>query len=48
VARFSSKLAVHNRKVEGLRTAKLVLLDKGLPPYFWASIQIAGDPNGKF
>jgi CHAT domain-containing protein len=48
MARFYSKLAVHNRKVEALRTAQLELLDKGLPPYYWASFQIVGDPNGKF
>jgi CHAT domain-containing protein len=48
MAQFYSKLAVHNRKVEALRTAQLELLDRGLPPYYWASFQIVGDPNGKF
>ena len=48
MAQFYSKLAVHNRKVEALRTAQLELLDRGLPPYYWASFQIVGDPNGTF
>jgi CHAT domain-containing protein/tetratricopeptide (TPR) repeat protein len=48
MTQFYSKLAVHSRKVEALRTAQLELLDRGLPPYYWASFQIVGDPNGTF
>jgi CHAT domain-containing protein len=43
---FYSQLARHNRKVDALRTAQLDLLNQGLPPYFWASVQIVGDPDG--
>ena len=43
---FYSQLAGHNRKVDALRTAQLDLLHEGLPPYYWASFQIVGDPNG--
>ena len=43
---FYSDLARHNRKIDALRTAQLDLLNQGLPPYFWASVQIVGDPDG--
>jgi CHAT domain-containing protein len=43
---FYSQLASHRRKVDALRLAQLDLLDKGLPPYFWAGVQIVGDPSG--
>jgi CHAT domain-containing protein len=46
MAMFYSQLAQHTRKVDALRTAQLDLLNQGLPPYFWASFQIVGDPNG--
>jgi CHAT domain-containing protein len=46
MAIFYSQLALHNRKVDALRTAQLDLLNQGLPPYFWASLQIVGDPDG--
>jgi len=45
---FYSKLAVHERKVDALRSAQLNLLNQGLPPYFWAGVQIVGDPSGTF
>jgi CHAT domain-containing protein len=44
---FYSHLARHERKVDALRAAKIELLDEGLPPYYWASFQVVGDPNGK-
>ena len=47
MTQFYARLANHERKVDALRTAQLELLDRGLPPYFWASFQIVGDPNGK-
>lgn len=43
---FYSQLAAHKRKVDALRTAQLEMLNQGLAPYFWASFQIVGDPNG--
>ena len=46
MAMFYSQLAQHARKVDALRTAQLDLLNQGLPPYFWASFQIVGDPDG--
>ena len=46
MARFYSQLAQHARKVDALRRAQLDFLNQGLPPYFWASFQIVGDPNG--
>lgn len=45
---FYSRLALHERKVDALRSAQLDLLHQGLPPYFWASVQIVGDPSGTF
>jgi CHAT domain-containing protein len=44
--RFYSQLATHGRKIDALRFAQLELLNKGLPPYYWASFQIVGDGNG--
>jgi CHAT domain-containing protein len=43
---FYSQLAQHNRKVDALRSAQLDLLSQGLPPYFWVSVQIVGNPDG--
>jgi CHAT domain-containing protein len=43
---FYSELANHKRKVEALRSAQLAMISQGLTPYFWASFQIVGDPNG--
>ncbi len=47
MTQFRARLANHERKVDALRTAQLELLDRGLPPYFWASFQIVGDTNGR-
>jgi CHAT domain-containing protein len=44
---FYSRLAQHERKIDALRSAQLDLLRQGLPPYFWAGVQIVGDPAGK-
>ena len=46
MAQFYAQLAHHERKVDALRAAQLELLDKGVPPYYWASFQVVGDPNG--
>lgn len=43
---FYSKLALHQRKVDALRSAQLDLLHQGLAPYYWAGVQIVGDPSG--
>jgi CHAT domain-containing protein len=43
---FYAQLAQHHRKVDALRTAQLDLLNRGLPPYYWASFQILGDADG--
>lgn len=43
---FYSKLALHERKVDALRSAQLDLLNEGYPPYFWAGFQIVGDSTG--
>lgn len=43
---FYSRLALHERKIDALREAQLELLNSGLPPYFWAGVQIVGDPSG--
>ena len=47
MAQFYLHLAKHERKIDALRAAKIELLDQGLPPYYWASFQVVGDPNGK-
>jgi CHAT domain-containing protein len=46
MTQFYAKLANHERKVDALRAAQLELLNKGVPPYYWASFQVVGDPNG--
>ena len=45
---FYSQIANHKRKIDALRDAQMELLNQGLPPYYWASFQIVGDPNGTF
>ncbi len=44
---FYGQLAGHKRKIDALRAAQVDLMHDGLLPYFWASFQIVGDPNGK-
>ena len=44
---FYAQLAAHQRKVDALRSAQLELLERGLSPYYWASFQVVGDPNGR-
>lgn len=43
---FYGQLASHKRKVDALRSAELALISKGVTPFYWASFQIVGDPNG--
>lgn len=46
MATFYAQLAEHQSKVDALRSAQLELLNKGLPPYYWAAFQIVGNSNG--
>jgi CHAT domain-containing protein len=43
---FYAHLAQREPKADALRSAALVMLQSGLPPYFWASFEISGDPDG--
>jgi CHAT domain-containing protein len=43
---FYGSLAKHDSKAESLRNAQLDLLRSNLPPYYWASFEIVGDPTG--
>ena len=43
---FYQNLSAHHAKAEALREAQLGLLHGGLPPYYWASFEVAGDPSG--
>jgi CHAT domain-containing protein len=43
---FYARLARHETKAEALRDAQLDLLTKHLPPYYWASFELVGEPNG--
>jgi CHAT domain-containing protein len=43
---FYQNLAAHHAKAEALREAQLGLLRTGLPPYYWASFEVTGDPSG--
>lgn len=43
---FYASLANHDSKVGSLRNAQLELLRSNLPPYYWASFEIVGDPTG--
>lgn len=43
---FYSHLAQHRTKVDALRDAQLSLVKAGMPPYYWASFELVGDPDG--
>ncbi len=43
---FYTGLALHHKKGEALREAQLHFLRAGLVPYYWASFEIVGDPDG--
>ncbi|HEY7352695.1 MAG TPA: CHAT domain-containing tetratricopeptide repeat protein [Terriglobales bacterium] len=43
---FYLHLASNESKAEALRNAELHMLTSGLPPYYWASFEIMGDPDG--
>jgi CHAT domain-containing protein len=42
---FYSHLARHEPEAQALRDAQLGLLQRGTPPYFWASFQLVGNPD---
>jgi CHAT domain-containing protein len=43
---FYQNLSTHQSKANALRAAQLGLMRAGLPPYYWASFQVVGDPSG--
>jgi CHAT domain-containing protein len=43
---FYLHVASNESKAEALRNAELNMLTSGLPPYYWASFEIMGDPDG--
>ena len=44
--RFYIQLAKNESKGSAMQKAALSMLRSGLPPYYWASFQISGDPDG--
>jgi CHAT domain-containing protein len=46
MAAFYSRLSKGEPKGEALRDAQAQLIKEGLQPYYWASFQLVGDPNG--
>ena len=43
---FYAHLSNRESKAEALRNAQLDLLAKHVPPYYWASFELAGEPSG--
>jgi CHAT domain-containing protein len=43
---FYTRLAQHQNIGQALREAQLRFLQAGLAPYYWASFEIVGDPDG--
>jgi CHAT domain-containing protein len=43
---FYQNLSAHQSKANALRAAQLGLMRAGLPPYYWASFQVVGEPSG--
>lgn len=43
---FYKNLSMHESKGEALRCAQLKILEAGLPPYYWASVEVLGDASG--
>ncbi len=46
MAAFYARLGKGEAKGEALRDAQRQLIKEGLQPYYWASFQLVGDPNG--
>ena len=43
---FYKNLSMHESKGDALRKAQLDVLAGGLPPYYWASVEVLGDASG--
>ena len=43
---FYGSLASGRATAEALRESQLMLEQSGLPPYYWAGFEVAGDPAG--
>lgn len=43
---FYKNLSLHENKANALRDAQLHILEAGLPPYYWASVEVLGDASG--
>ncbi len=46
ITSFYRNLASGHYKVDALRGAQLEFVRAGLPPYYWASFEMVGDPTG--
>jgi CHAT domain-containing protein len=44
---FYAHLAHGEQKAEALREAQLEILNSGAPPYYWAGVELDGEPDGK-
>ena len=44
---FYAHLAHGEEKAEALRKAQLEILNSGAPPYYWAGMELDGEPDGK-
>ncbi len=44
---FYAHLAHGEQKAEALRKAQLEILNSGAPPYYWAGVELDGEPYGK-
>ena len=46
MAEFYARLGKGESKAEALRDAQRELIKEGVKPYYWASFELVGDPNG--
>ncbi len=46
MSNFYGHLGRGEEKAEALRQAQLTMLNSGAPPYYWAGVELDGDPNG--
>ena len=46
MAEFYARLGKGESKGEALRDAQRELIKEGVKPYYWASFELVGDPNG--
>lgn len=47
MASFYAHLTQGEEKAEALRKAQLEILHSGAPPYYWAGVELDGEPDGK-